>query len=316
MSERARRILIRVAVYGSVIFFVLPLVFAHVLTAPHPREHFATPPAHYEETTLVSGELELRAWLTRGVAELPAVVIAHGLGDTLESYQEHAQPFVERGHTVMLVDLRGHGRSDGGRTTLGGNERFDVRAAMDALASERLADAGVILMGHSMGAVAVLLAAAERDDVAAVIAEAPFDSYRNTVAHHAKLLYYMPSWVPIIPLAILSAEWVADFDADDVDAVAAAPLIDAPVLLIADGLDQRMPEPVIRRIVDAHPGPSELWVAEGVNHVGARWNPDWETTVFGFLEGQGLSSLSASGNTDETSSATSGHAEGETTEPD
>jgi hypothetical protein len=45
-----------------------------------------------------------------------------------------------------------------------------------------------------------------------------------------------------------------------------------------------MPESVVRRIVDAHPGPKKLWVAEGVDHVGAIHHPDWEDVVFGFLE--------------------------------
>ena len=93
----------------------------------------------------------------------------------------------------------------------------------------------------------------------------------------------VPSWVPIIPLAILAAEWRAGFDADAVDTVEAARRIDAPLLAIVDGLDPRMPEPVVRRIVDAHPGPNRLWVAEDVGHVGAIRNPDWEETVFRFL---------------------------------
>jgi pimeloyl-ACP methyl ester carboxylesterase len=129
-----------------------------------------------------------------------------------------------------------------------------------------------------MGSVAVLLAAADRTDVRAVIAEAPFDSYRNTVAHHARLLYGLPSWFPLIPLAILGAESLAGFDADDVDAVAAASRIQAPLLAIVDGDDRRMPEPVVRRIVDAHHGPMRL-DCSGVDHVGAIQHPDWKSVV-------------------------------------
>jgi hypothetical protein len=45
-----------------------------------------------------------------------------------------------------------------------------------------------------------------------------------------------------------------------------------------------MPEPVVRRIVDAHSGSHWLWVASGVDHVGAIYHPDWQTVVLGFLE--------------------------------
>jgi alpha-beta hydrolase superfamily lysophospholipase len=232
-------------------------------------------------------DLRLRAWLARGDERLPAVIIVHGLGDTLESYQEHAQLFVDRGHTVLLLDLRGHGGSEGKTTTLGGSESEDVRAAMRHLKAERLAESGFVLVGHSMGAVAVLLAAADRTDVSAVIAEAPYDTYRNTVAHHARLLYGLPSWVPLIPLSIQGAEWLAGFDADSIDAVAAASRIQAPLLAIVDGDDRRMPEDVVRRIVDAHPGPHRLWVASGVDHVGAIYHRDWKPVVLSFLELEG-----------------------------
>ena len=94
--------------------------------------------------------------------------------------------------------------------------------------------------------------------------------------------------MPIIPLSIWGAEWRAGFDADDIDAVSAARRIDAPLLAIVDGLDERMPERVVRRIVDAHPGPNELWVASGVGHVGAILHSDWESTISSFLDEHGI----------------------------
>jgi pimeloyl-ACP methyl ester carboxylesterase len=278
------RWLLRLGLYGGAFFVGLPAVFSYVMTRSHHAMVSSPPPEAYTEAQLHSEGLKLRAWVSQGKADRPSVVIVHGLGDRLESYQEHAQPFIERGYTVLLLDLRGHGGSEGKHTTLGGLESADVRAAMRYLSEEGLAKDGIILMGHSMGAVAVLLAAAGSPDVRAVVVEAPFDTYRNTVKHHAKLLYGMPPWIPIIPLSIAIAEWRAGFDADSIDAVKAASEIRAPLLAIVDGNDRRMPESVVRRIVDAHPGPKKLWVAEGVDHVGAIQHPDWENVVFGFLE--------------------------------
>jgi len=286
----SRRLLLRIALYGGALFVALPAVFAFVLTKAHRAPVSARPPARYEEVRFLSDGLRLRAWLSRGDRGLPAVIIVHGLGDTLESYQEHAESFIDRGHTVLLPDLRGHGGSESRYTTLGGHESEDVRAAMRYLKAVGLADDGFVLMGHSMGAVAVLLAAADRSDVRAVIAEAPFDTYRNTVADHARLVYGLPSWVPLIPLSIQGAEWRAGFDADAIDAVAAASRMQAPLLAIVDGDDRRMPEPVVRRIVDAHPGVNGLWIASGVDHVGAIYHPDWKTVVLGFLDEHRLSS--------------------------
>jgi pimeloyl-ACP methyl ester carboxylesterase len=120
------------------------------------------------------------------------------------------------------------------------------------------------------------------------VVEAPYDTYRHNVAHHAWLLYKIPRWVPIIPIAIAIAGWRADFDPDDVDAVAAARRLRAPLLAIVDGADDRMPEPVVRRILDAHPGPKRLWVAPDAGHVGASLNAGYWPTVLGFLEENGV----------------------------
>jgi hypothetical protein len=59
-------------------------------------------------------------------------------------------------------------------------------------------------------------------------------------------------------------------------------------MAIVDGADPRMTEPIVRRIVDAHPGPKRLWVASGVDHVGAIFHPDYQKTVKGFLDDNGL----------------------------
>lgn len=283
-TSKRSRLLLRLALYGGAFFIGLPAAFSYVMTRTHPGPIAAQPSPGYREIRLRSEELTLRGWLSQGALDRPAVVIVHGLGDSLESYQPHARPFLERGQTVLLLDLRGHGGSEGSYTTLGGRESQDVRAAIDYLHAEHLAEDGVVLMGHSMGSVAVLLAAAGRDDVRAVVVEALYDTYRNTIARHAKILYGLPSWAPILPLSIWAAEWRADFDADSIDAVEAASRIKVPLLAIVDGDDDRMPVAVVQRIVDAHHGPHRLWLAHGVGHVGAILPPDWERTVMGFLE--------------------------------
>ena len=278
----SRGVLGRVAFYSLFVLVLIPLAFSHVMTRPFPQATSA-PPAGFAVGHVMSDGLRLRTWTHRGSGALPAVVIVHGVGDSLESFTDHALAFAQRGHTVLLLDTRGHGGSEGGHITLGGREREDVRAAMDGLRRDGLAASGLILVGHSMGAVAVLRAAAGQPDVRAVIAEAPYDTFRETIARHAAILYGLPRWVPLIPLSIAFAEWRAGFDADEVDAVAAAAQARGALLAIADGADDRMPEAVVRRVFDAHPGPKRMWVAPGAPHVGASLDPGYWPTVAAFL---------------------------------
>ncbi len=287
-SGGVRRILVRAAFYSAAVFVGLPLAFAHVLTRTYRAASSPTPPAGWNEVSLRADGLRLRAWVAPGRPGRAAVVVAHGVGDSLESFTDFGRSLRERGHPVVLLDMRGHGGSEGRLSTLGGHESRDVRAALDHLRGDPAGAHGAIVMGFSMGAVASLLASAGREDVRAVVVEAPFDTYRDTIRHHAWLLYRIPRWVPIVPLSIAAAEWRAGFDADEVDAVGAARRVRAPLLAIVDGADDRMPEAVVRRIFDAHPGPRRLWVAPGAGHVGASAHPDYWPVVTGFLADNGL----------------------------
>ena len=263
----------------------LPLAASQMLVGTM-RQDTLDPWPPWAETRVPSGDLRLRAWIAEGEEGRATAVVVHGLGDSLDSYVDLGGVVHRRGHTVVLLDLRAHGGSDGRLTTLGGHEREDVRATLGWLRG-RGSD-GFILFGTSMGAVTVIRAAAVEPDVRGVVAEAPYDSYRGTVAHHARLFYGLPEWFPLMPAAIAVAEWRAGFDADDVDAVAAAREMSAPLLLVVDGEDLRMPEAVVRRVYDAHPGPKRLWVADGAPHSGGSHAPGYWETVLAFLDDQGL----------------------------
>lgn len=284
-TRRGRR-LARVLLYGAAIVVGLPLATSQMLVGTI-RSPTLEPWAPWEEIAVPSGDLQLRAWLVVGEKGRATAVVVHGLGDSLDSYVEVGHVLNRRGHTVLLLDLRAHGGSDGRLTTLGGHERQDVVSALSVLRARGLGAEGFLLFGVSMGGVTVIRAATA-DDVRAVVAEAPFDSYRNSVVHHARLFYGLPEWFPLIPAAIRVAEWRADFDADEVDTVAAAAQMRAPLLLILDGEDPRMPEPVVRRVLDAHPGPKRLWVAEGAPHSEARGAPGYWETILAFLEEAGV----------------------------
>jgi alpha-beta hydrolase superfamily lysophospholipase len=276
-----------VVAYGAFVFLALPFSFSQVLLRlPRQPTSPALPP--FEEAFVVSDGLRLRTWAVRGRPDRSAIVVVHGLGDTLESFTDHARTLHRRGHTVLLLDLRAHGGSEGRDSTLGALERADVRAAARHLRGRGLAGAGIVYMGFSLGSAAVLGAAPDEPDTRAVILEAPFDTARATVAHHGWLLYRIPSWVPLGRLALAVAGWRAGFDPDDVDLVKAAARLRAPLMTIVDGDDPRMPEAVVRRVHDAHPGPKRLWVAPGVGHVGAVLRPDYWAQVEGFLEDSGL----------------------------
>ena len=279
---RGTRLVLRTAFHATVWLAGVPLLFSLLITRTY-RTDATPPPRGFEEVRVSSNAIRLRAWLARGDDRRPAVVAVHGLGSSLEDLAEVAPAYRRRGHTVLLLELRGHGASEGEHGTLGALEAEDVRAAMSHLRRVGLARSGLILTGSSIGGVCVLRAGVGAPDVRAVIAEAPYSSLREVIAQYAEKLYGRAA-LPFVPLSVAFAEWRGRFDADEVDAVAAARGLGAPLLVIMDGADDWVPESMVRRVWEAHGGTRRLWTASGAPHAYAVTHPGYWPEVLRFLD--------------------------------
>jgi alpha-beta hydrolase superfamily lysophospholipase len=111
--------------------------------------------------------LATRCWLAPGPARA-AIVIAHGLTASKDEPRvvSLASALQEDGYMVIAYDARGHGESDG-ESTLGDCEHRDVAAVVEWASKQ---SARVVLVGASMGAVAVLSYAARSSVAAGVVA--------------------------------------------------------------------------------------------------------------------------------------------------
>ncbi|HEX6417247.1 MAG TPA: alpha/beta fold hydrolase [Acidimicrobiales bacterium] len=126
----------------------------------------APEPRPLELRTADGVALAAEAWPAPGPAA-SAVVVVHGF--TSHRRDPAVLAMVDElraaGHAVVTYDMRGHGES-GGLCTLGDAERHDVAAA--AAAARSLAPR-IVLVGASLGAVAVLRHAVDDADLAGVV---------------------------------------------------------------------------------------------------------------------------------------------------
>jgi pimeloyl-ACP methyl ester carboxylesterase len=88
-------------------------------------------------------------------AKAPPIVLVHGAANDSDVWQKIARALTAAGHTVLVPDLPGHGRSSG--EVLNRIEALAdwLIAVLNAAGLER-----VVLVGHSMGSLIVLEAAA------------------------------------------------------------------------------------------------------------------------------------------------------------
>src|SRR5688572_7557550 len=131
--------------------------------------------------------IRLHSWLFRSPTAEASVIVLHGHGGNKHTCLPLAQFLFPR-YNVLMLDHRGHGDSDGGRTTIGYEERLDVHGAVDLLLERGLGPVGIY--GMSMGGATAILAAAEDPRIAAVVADSPYARLRWAVQQSARLRGY------------------------------------------------------------------------------------------------------------------------------
>lgn len=184
----------------------------------------------------------LFGWLVPAPVEgrVPAVVLIHGWGGNAQTMLPLMMPLHHAGFAVLAVDARCHGRSDeDGFSSL---PRFaeDVEHAMDWLKLRPEIDAdGIALVGHSVGAGAVLLVASRRNDVAAAVSLAAF-------SHPAAMMrrFLAAKHIPFMPFGWLVLRYVQHAIGhrfDDIAPVSTVRKVRCPTLLVHGASDATVP---------------------------------------------------------------------------
>jgi pimeloyl-ACP methyl ester carboxylesterase len=176
---------------------------------------------------------------------VPVVVAVHGWGANGSTLAPMVEPLVRAGIAVALFDVASHG--DSAAEDFSSLPRFaeDLAAVLDALRAKPGIDAARVgLLGHSVGAAAVLLHTARHGGVRAVVSLSAFAHPREVMERWLKVHHIPRRW---IGTAIL--EHVQDVIGERFDRIAPEhqlPLIDCPVLLVHGAHDQTVP------LSDAH----------------------------------------------------------------
>jgi pimeloyl-ACP methyl ester carboxylesterase len=116
----------------------------------------------------------------------PAIVLCTGFGGTQDTpaIQAAAAAFAEAGIASFTFDYRGFGISDGSTRQVVDltGQRTDIDAAVTFVARQPGIDAQrIALWGTSLGGGHVIVVAAGRPDIAAVIAQVPFNGFPRRV---------------------------------------------------------------------------------------------------------------------------------------
>ena len=279
---------------------VAPFVYLGISALVARRLAFAKPLA-IEETPAAAGldfydvsfrsrgdDVLLRGWLIPGIASdgqptLERTVIAvHGVWqnrtDPAAGLLDLCCALARAGFAVLAFDMRGHGESGKAPFTLGHAEQDDILGAVDFLTAgalpcpELARPRWIAGYGVSMGASALLYAAAREPAIRAVASDSAYAEMSATIARELPLRSGLPDFFTPGTLLAARALYGVDIAANrPVEAVAA--IAPRPLLLIQGGADAMNPAASLTHLAlaaEAAPGAHVVtWRAPNVAHVQA-----------------------------------------------
>jgi pimeloyl-ACP methyl ester carboxylesterase len=234
---------------------------------PSKASTFTVPPQEVEFRT--SDNLQIRGWFIPAKKTDKVLILVHGLNSsrTLElagKFPEFGSALNQRGFSILMIDLRGHGQSASSRFTFGITERRDVIAAVEWLKTKGFKPQKIGVLGVSMGSAAVIGAAADDSDIGAVVTDSGYAEVYPVIQKHWRSASGLPEI--FLPSTMLFGHLLTGHDP-----IASKPVQEIsriaprPVLIIHSTIDPYTPVENAYRLREAYPL-AEYWETNAKQH--------------------------------------------------
>lgn len=217
----------------------------------------------YEEVSFPTTDgLTLRGWFfPTANPNAPVVLYAPATAKDQRQGLSLVTPLHESGYQVLLFSYRGTGRSDGNRFTFsyGARESQDIDAAVTYLSeTRRIEHIGAV--GHSAGAVSIILSAARNPKIDAVVAAAAYTSLEDIWQDNQPPIF-PKNWYTSAQSLFQLRKGFSKTDVRPVDVI--GEISPRPILLVNGLDDKRVPDNQALRLYNAANEPKELiWIPD------------------------------------------------------
>jgi uncharacterized protein len=183
----------------------------------------------YETIQLkTSGDIPIDTWYSETDSSKGCVILIHGYSANKSFVADEAAMFRQWGYSVLLLDLRGHGKSGGNTTSFGIKETDELQKAFEF--AKYKGHSRIIVYGVSLGSgVAIKAIAENKIHPDAIIADSPFGNLHQHFKRRAALLGF-----PSEPSASLITLWIGlekGYNAFQHDNRSYAKKVNCPVLV-------------------------------------------------------------------------------------
>lgn len=194
----------------------------------------------------------LHGWWIPSSQEREAGVVLHlhGNGENIGANVAQAARFHQMGLSVLLIDYRGYGRSNGGFPTEA-KVYQDANTAWQYLVDARqILPEQILLYGHSLGGAIAINLATRHPNAAGLIVESSFTSMRD--------MGYRTTPYGFLPIDLILTQ--------KFDSIAKISALKMPLLVIHGTSDSDIPYDMSQTLYAAAPQPKTLWTVPGAGH--------------------------------------------------
>ena len=214
------------------------------------------------EIEVGEGTEGLRDEGTEGLRGAVTAVFIHGWGQSRIDMLARLDPWPALCRRLVLYDLRGHGEAEGGLSDLGYREEKDLITLL-----EQLGDGPFLLVGHSMGAVIAIHAAAAGHPVVkqiiGIVAYGPYCDFHRSLRGRLRTAGY-----PRRPMTDLAMLWFKLCGLRHKPTQQAAAALACPLLVVHGTDDIVSPFAHAERLAATAPD-GRLHAVEGAGHLDA-----------------------------------------------
>jgi len=219
-----------------------------------------------EDVTISGPRGNLRAWFLPAPAAgpQPVALVLHGWSGSASSILPVAPPLHVAGLHVLLLDARGHGRSDSVDFSSMPGFADDVEHAIRWLRrNPRVEPERIVLVGHSVGAGACLLVAARDPGIAAVVS---ISSMADAAAYMGQAMRRRGVPGIAIQIVLREIERAIGVRFGEFAPIATISQLRMPVLLIHGAVDSVIPLADAQALRRAAPPSTDLVIVPDADH--------------------------------------------------
>lgn len=221
--------------------------------------------------------------------EKKLVICFHGYTSKgMSDYLALSDYYLKKGFSMLLIDARAHGESEGEYIGFGCLDRIDALGWINYMINRCGEDIDILLHGTSMGGATVLMASGLDlpKQVKGIISDCAFTSPKYVFTHVLHTMYHMPAF-PIIPVANFINKKKAGYGMDECNSAREVRKAKVPILFIHGDADFFVPCYMCDEIYENCASPKYKLIVKGASHAESYYkDPDtYEKYLNKFIEG-------------------------------